>query len=138
MVIRDWNRKEIIGMQYKSNETNKMAGKLCNMLQSRFGDRVEGFVILRVIDDPNWREFSIEFEAYKYFPIRLNYDRGRFGCSIDYGEYGISLESSQKWWDTADFDIFFDDLERELELRIPDKFLKARGWYKKPKGWFKD
>ena len=60
-------------------------------------------------------------------------DRSRFGCCISAGEYGLSLENSQKWWDTADFDVFFDDLERELELRIPDKFLKAKGWYKEPK-----
>jgi len=25
----------------------------------------------------------------------------------------------------ADFDVFFKELERELKLRIPDKFLKA-------------
>ena len=125
-------------MQYESNETNRMAGKLCNMLKERFGDKVSRIGTLKVIDDPNWREFSIEFEAYNYFPIRLNYDRGSFGCCIDMGEIGIRLESSQKWWDTADFDVFFDDLERELELRIPDKFLKAKGWYKKPKGLFKD
>ena len=31
---------------------------------------------------------------------------------------------------------FFDDLERELELRILDKFLEAKGWKKKPEGFF--
>ena len=123
-------------MQYESNETNKMAGKFCNMIKKRFESRIDGLVILDVIDDPNWRSFSIKFEAYNYFIIRLNYDRGRFGCCIDFGEYGIGLDNSQKWWDTADFDIFFDDLERELELRIPDKFLEAKGCKKKPEGFF--
>ena len=123
----------IIGMHYKSNETDKMAGNLCNMIKKRFGNRVYNFAVLDVIDDPNWREFGIEFYAYDYYVVRLNYNRGRFGCCICEGKYGIRLNSSQEWWDTANFDIFFDDLERELELRIPDKFLKAKGWYKEPK-----
>lgn len=125
-------------MQYEPNKTAKMALEFNKKARARFGDRVDDFVILDVIDDPNWREFGIEFYAYDYFIVRLNYDRGRFGCCICEGKYGIRLNSSQENWDTADFDIFFDDLERELELRIPDKFLKAKGWYKKPKGWFKD
>ena len=120
-------------MQYERNKTTQMASDLCDQIMERFGDRVDDFVISNVVDNPNWREFSIEFFAYNYFFIRLNYDRGRFGCCICIGEYGISLENTKKWWDTADFDIFFDDLERELELRIPDKFLKAKGWYKKTK-----
>ena len=118
------------------NETERMALNFNKEIRKRFGERMEYFVILDVIDDPNWRSFSIKFEAYNYFIIRLNYDRGRFGCCISAGEYGLSLENSQKWWDTADFDIFFDDLERELELRIPDKFLEAKGWKKKPEGFF--
>ena len=118
------------------NETERMALDFNKKIRERFGNKVEEFVILDVIDDPNWRSFGVEFFAYRYFLIRLNYDRGRFGCCISIGKYGISLENSQKWWDTADFDIFFDDLERELELRIPDKFLEAKGWKKKPEGFF--
>ena len=120
-------------MQYEKNKITQMASDFCDVIMERFGERVDDFVILDVIEDPNWRAFSVKFKAYNYFPIRLNYDRGRFGCCISFGEYGIGLDNSQEWWDTADFDIFFDDLERELELRIPDKFLKAKGWYKEPK-----
>ena len=53
-------------MHYKSNETDKMAGNLCNMIKKRFGNRVYNFAVLDVIDDPNWREFGIEFYAYDY------------------------------------------------------------------------
>ncbi|WP_027084144.1 hypothetical protein [Cohnella panacarvi] len=44
------------------------------------------------------------------------------------GEYGISIESSEKWFDEADFDKFFKDIQEQIELRIPDKFLEYHGW----------
>ena len=49
------------------NETEKMVDKFCNMLQKKFGDRVNDIVILNIFDNPNWREFSIEFKAYNCF-----------------------------------------------------------------------
>ena len=86
------------------------------------------FVFLILNDDVNHRAFSIDFEAYNYFVIRLNYDKGRFGCNIIFGEKLIALNNSQEWWDEADFDVFFMELQKELELRIPDKYLQAHGW----------
>lgn len=110
------------------NETDKMALAFNEKVREKFGNRVDDFCIEDVTDDPNYRAFSIEFTAYNYFSLRLNYDRGRFGCCISTGKIGIDLENSQKWWDTADFDIFLEELKQEIELRIPDKFLKAKGW----------
>lgn len=110
------------------NETDKKADFMVDKLIVFFGKKIDSIVIEDVIDVPGHTSFSIKFVAYKYFPIRLNYDRGRFGCCISNGEIGISLENSQKWWDTADFDIFLEELKQEIELRIPDKFLKAKGW----------
>jgi len=40
----------------------------------------------------------------------------------------VALSNSQQWWEEADFDVFFKELERELKLRIPDKFLKVHRW----------
>lgn len=110
------------------NDTQKMAIQFNKMAREKFEDKIKGFCILDVYDDVNNRAFSVEFVAYDYFPIRLNYDKGRFGCCIAYGEKAIELNNSQQWWDEADFDVFFTELKEELELRIPDKFLKSRGW----------
>ena len=60
--------------------------------------------------------------------IQLNYEKGSFGCCIVTGEMGVGLDNSQQWWDKADFDIFFKELKEEIELRIPDKYLIAKGW----------
>ncbi|MEG0314850.1 MAG: hypothetical protein RR646_06285 [Erysipelotrichaceae bacterium] len=110
------------------NKTEKMANVFCDKVREKFGTRVDGFCILDVIDDPNHRAFSVIFEAYNYFPISMNYDNGRFGCCIVYEERGVSLENSQKWWENADFQIFLDELQQEIELRIPDKYLEKKGW----------
>lgn len=40
----------------------------------------------------------------------------------------MKLKLSQELWDFSKFDLFLDELQEELELRIPDKFLKKHGW----------
>ena len=117
---------EDIGMQL--NDTQKMAIQFNKMAREKLEDRVKEFCVLDVYDDVNNRAFSVEFVAYDYFPIRCNYDKGRFGCCITYGNRTVALDNSQKWWNEANFDVFFEELKEELELRIPDKYLKAHGW----------
>ena len=112
----------------KLNDTHQMAIRFSTIAREKMGDKVDNFCIFNVDDDVNHRAFSIDFEAYNYFAIRLNYDQGRFGCNIISGERMIGLNNSQKWWDKANFDIFFVELQKELELRIPDKYLRAHGW----------
>ena len=111
------------------NDTHKMAVSVKEYLEKNFGDKIESFKIKNVVDDRNYRSFSINFKAYDYFVVLFNYDRGRIGCSIQYGEKTfIGLKNSQKWYEKANFDIFCKELQEQLELRIPDKFLEANGW----------
>ena len=125
--IQEFDRNgEDIGK--KLNDTHQMAIRFSTIAREKMGDKVDKFCIFNVNDDVNHREFSINFEAYNYFAIRLNYDQGRFGCNIISGERMIGLNNSQGWWDEANFDIFFMELQKELELRIPDEYLRAHGW----------
>ena len=125
--IQEFDRNgEDIGK--KLNDTHQMAIRFSTIAREKMGDKVDKFCIFNVNDDVNHREFSINFEAYNYFAIRLNYDQGGFGCNIISGERMIALNNSQKWWDKANFDIFFVELQKELELRIPAKYLRAHGW----------
>ena len=111
------------------NDTDKMAMNVTDYLEKNFGDKIQDYCIYDVIDDRNHRAFSINFQAYNYFWVLFNYDKGVIGCSIQYGEKTfVELKNSQEWYEKADFDIFCKELQEELELRIPDKFLKARGW----------
>jgi hypothetical protein len=125
--IQEFDRNgEDIGK--KLNDTHQMAIRFSTIAREKMGDKVDNFCIFNVNDDVNHREFSIDFEAYNYFAIRLNYDQGGFGCNIISGERMIALNNSQEWWDEANFDIFFMELQKELELRIPDEYLRAHGW----------
>ena len=83
------------------NETQTMAINFTKMAKEKMGDKVKDFCILDVYDDANNRAFSVEFTAYDYFPIRLNYERGRFGCCILYGERTVALSNSQQWWERS-------------------------------------
>ena len=112
----------------KLNDTHQMAIRFNTIAREKMGDKVDKFCIFNVYDDVNHRAFSIDFEAYNYFVIRLNYDQGRFGCNIISGDRMIALNNSQEWWDEADFGVFFKELQKELELRIPAKYLQAHGW----------
>lgn len=95
---------ENMGMKF--SETQKMSTFFCDKLREKFTNKVDDFVISDMIDDPNHRSFSITFTAYDYFPIRMNYDMGRFGCCTSYEKRGIGLKNSRKWWDSANFYIF--------------------------------
>jgi hypothetical protein len=44
------------------------------------------------------------------------------------GNRYVPLENSQNWYDEADMEIFLKELKEQIELRIPDKFLKFYGW----------
>lgn len=117
---------EIIGMRSKS--VDEMSDFIVDEMIGVFKEKVKDFVVKNEIDEANHKSFSVEFGAYDYFPVIFNYDMGRMGCSICFGNRTMELNNSQQWWDEADFDLFFKELQTELELRIPDKFLKAHGW----------
>lgn len=113
----------------QNGNAEEMADFVIKEFSDYFGDRFKDYCIFNLSDKP-YKEFSINFEAYNYFFVLFNYDRGIFGCSIQYGEYSVELPNSQQWFDKADFRVFCEELKRELELRIPDKFLRAHGWLK--------
>jgi hypothetical protein len=116
------------GKGLQLTETHKMALEFNKKMRAAFGDRVTDFSIEDVIDDPNHRQFGVRFFAYNYFVCLIGYGKGGFACSIQQGSYYLRLKNSQEWFDTANFDQFFRELKEELELRIPDKYLKANGW----------
>lgn len=103
---------------------------LIEEIQSFFSDKVKNFAVLDFYDNDNTEEFSVEFEAYSYFYIRINYDKGKLAFAVETSDHLVFFPFDS-FWETADFDVLFQDLQEEIELRIPDKFLKVHGWLKK-------
>ena len=76
-------------------------------------------------------DFAEKYAFYRgadYFVLVFNYDRGHFGCNIVYGNDAIALLNSIEWDDDCDFTIFWKEIDEQIRLRIPDKYLQAHGW----------
>lgn len=113
---------EMDGLQNKGYEY--ISNELMDFMSKYFNNKIGTFIITYQTDKPH-TEFSFNFTIYNYFVIKLNYDRGRFGCSIIFGEAGLSIDISQKWYDQADLRTFCKELDDQVRLRIPDKYLNS-------------
>lgn len=111
----------------QSKKAEQIALEIINEFVSFFGDRMNNPAIHDVTDEP-YQMFNITLEAYNYFYLTFSYNRGSIGCSVVQGKFGIDLENSQQWYDKVDMNMFLKELQQQLELRIPDKFLEYNGW----------
>lgn len=112
----------------RNNDYEIIVYELEEKLKEYFENKIGTFTLSNHRNIP-YPEFSLEFELYNFYNIILNYDRGRFGCAILYSESrGAGLPNSQQWYDKADLDIFVRELDEEIRLGIPDKYLKHYGW----------
>jgi len=106
-----------------------MALEISKKIRTIFKDKVTSTQIYDVNDDKNWRTFKIKFVAYNYFVVVFNYERDIIGCSIEQGSSSyITLSESKDCYSDNNLDVFLKNIIKDLELRIPDKFLKAHGW----------
>ena len=112
------------------NETEKFAVETSRMIRTYFGNKMDSSGIYDVVEEANHHEFKIDFKAYDYFTIEFDYEN-------DLCEFFIVLTKEVKlsltkepavYSQMTDWDSYLKGIKDELELRIPDKFLKAKGW----------
>src|SRR5699024_8573986 len=111
----------------QSKKAEQIALEIINEMVGFSGDRMNNPAIHDVTDEP-YQMFNITLEAYNYFYLTFSYNRSIIGCSGVLGKCGIELENSQQWYDKVDMNMFLKELQQQLELRIPDKFLEYNGW----------
>src|SRR5699024_3112692 len=111
----------------QSKKAEQIALEIINEMVGFFGDRMNNPAIHDVTDEP-YQMFNITLEAYNYFYITFSYNRGRIGCSVVQGKFGIYLEKRQKWYDKVDMNMILNELQQPVKSRITDKFLKYNGW----------
>ena len=112
------------------NETEKFAVETSRMIRTYFGHKMDSSGIYDVVEESNHRAFKIDFKAYDYFAIEFDYEN-------DLCEFFIVLTKEVKlsltkepavYSQISDWDSYLRGVMDEIELRIPDKFLKAKGW----------
>jgi hypothetical protein len=112
------------------NETGKFAVETSRMIRTYFDHKMDCSGIYDIVEEANHHAFKIDFKAYDYFTIEFDYEN-------DLCEFFIVLSKEVKlsltkepavYSQIIDWDSYLKGIKDELELRIPDKFLKAKGW----------
>ena len=114
----------------QTNSMLEQARETRKKIRKVFMDKVDTIAAYDIVDEPNHQMFKLNFAAYNYFWIQFSYDNDLCGFSIILNDqFGVSLESEMRsYMGTTDWDSYLKEIMAEIELRIPDKFLKAKGW----------
>lgn len=112
------------------NEMDILADKFCDILDRVFGDKIDSIVIDDINDEPSQQTFKLGFKAYDFFAIEIDYENDLCEFLIVFTkEAKISLTKEPAVYSQiTDWDKYLKGVMDEIELRIPDKFLKAKGW----------
>ena len=111
------------------NETESMAVQTSRRIRKLFGDKMGDSGIYDVVDESTHHTFKINFAAYNYVWVEFDYEN-------DWCEFFIVLNEAckqsicnrTKFSEITDLDAYLTGIMKEIELRIPEKFLKAKGW----------
>ena len=112
------------------NQMDILADEFFDIVKRVFKDKIDDIVFDDIIDEPNHQTFKLEFKAYDFFAIEFDYEN-------DLCEFFIVLTKEVKlsltkepavYSQISDWDSYLKGIMAEIELRIPDKFLKSKGW----------
>ena len=109
------------------NKSNEIARDIIRTAKETFNERINNITLFNLTDEP-YKMFSIKCTIYNYFVLVFNYDRGNFGCNIVCGDDAIALPNDIEWDNDCDFAAFWKNVDEQIRLRIPDKYLQAYGW----------
>ena len=112
------------------NNMDILSDEFFDIVKRVFKDKINDIVFDDIVDAPNHQTFKLDFKAYDYFTIEFDYEN-------DLCEFFIVLTKEAKisltkepavYSQITDWDEYLKGIKDEIELRIPDKFLKAKGW----------
>ncbi|QUH28887.1 hypothetical protein [Vallitalea guaymasensis] len=111
------------------NDIKRMRMEIARTIKEVFGNRIKSLEIYDIVEVPSHWAFKIKFIVYDYFVVLFNYELDIIGFSIELGsgKY-VSLSQEKHCYSNTDMATFINEIKEELELRIPDKYLIARGW----------
>ena len=107
-----------------------LADEFFDIVKRVFKDKIDVIVFDNIVDEPNHQTFKLDFKAYDYFTIEFDYENGMCEFFIVLTkEAKISLTKEPAVYSKiTDWGSYLRRVVDEIEIRIPDKFLKAKGW----------
>ncbi|AZQ12302.1 hypothetical protein [Shewanella khirikhana] len=98
---------------------------LIEKLDEHFKTAVKDFVVKESTDTP-FLHLTIEMTLYNYFVVRLAIEKNTLFFSIV--QSGFQLQLFKTSLSSEDLRAAPSILDKEIRLRIPDKYLQAKGW----------
>ena len=113
----------------RNNDTTRiLADKVIDTVSEIMHKGATDFYIKDLCENANHRSFTVEFKAYDYFWVGIGYDKGLLTPYVIEGQRIIVFQTLVGWWEKLDINSWIEELDHEIKLRIPDKYLKAKGW----------
>lgn len=113
----------------EKNDMLELARETRKKIRKVFTDKVETITAYDIDDKPEHRTFKLNFAAYNYVWVEFDYENDWCEFFIVINEaYKQSLCNRTKFSEITDWDAYLTEIMKEIELRIPEKFLKAKGW----------
>ncbi len=98
-------------------------------IKQSFGNKIRGMEFYDIVEKTGHWSFKICFIAYNYFSVVFSYELDIIGFSIEVGNGKLlSVINEHNCYSNMDMDSYLQNVIEELELRIPDKYLKIHGW----------
>ena len=111
------------------NDFNKIRMEIGRKIKQSFGNKIRGMEFYDIVEKTGHWSFKICFIAYNYFSVVFSYELDIIVFSIEVGNGKLlSVINEHNCYSNMDMDSYLQNVIEELELRIPDKYLKIHGW----------
>lgn len=104
---------------------SNIGDEMVEYLDHYFGCPAKDYVIRESTATP-YIQLIMEFTVYNYFVVRLTVEKNTMFFSIFQSGNELPLLKSALSIESLDSTI--KNLDEEIRLRIPDKYLQAKGW----------
>ena len=98
---------------------------LIDELDRHFKDAVKDYVVKESTDTP-FLQLILEMTLYNYFVVRVAIEKNTMFFSIV--QSGFQLQLFKAPLSDEEMKVAPASLDKEVRLRIPDKYLQAKGW----------
>jgi len=105
--------------------------KITRSFIEKLGNAVENFEIYNIVDYPHPVQYwggSVKFKIYNFYAIVISLECEKLWIYIPNLHDGGDIKISNNNCSTMDWDKLVEEVKEEVQLRIPDKYLIAKGY----------